>query len=175
GLRSLGRLFSFINLYVLLALGFGFSGFRFFGPGVLLAMLFAFGPGFGGFRLSGLFAFGVPPGVTVFFTSGFPALFSFRFSRHRRNHGGRAFDADFERAFDFRVQVQFDFVVAERADRVFEVDLPLVERDVELVFQFVGDHAGGHRAEHLAVLARLDLDDADELGNALGEFGHGVR
>ena len=55
------------------------------------------------------------------------------------------------------------------------MDFPLVERDVELVLQFVGNHAGGDRAEHLAVLARLDLDDADEFGNALGEFGHGVE
>ena len=58
---------------------------------------------------------------------------------------------------------------------VFELDFFLVERDVELVLQFVGDHAGGDGAEQLAFLAGLDLDDADQLGNALGEFGHGVE
>ena len=88
---------------------------------------------------------------------------------------GGALDADFQRAFDFGVQVQFDFVFAQRLDRMFEMNLALVERDVELVLEFVGDHAGGDGAEHLAVFAGLDLDDADELRQALGEFGHGVE
>src|ERR1700743_3777668 len=50
-----------------------------------------------------------------------------------------------------------------------------VEPDNELVLELVGDHAGGHSAEHLAVFAGLDLDDANELGHALGQFAHGIE
>ena len=71
--------------------------------------------------------------------------------------------------------MQFDLVFAQVAQGVFEMNFFLVERDVKLMLEFVGDHAGGHGTEHLAVVTGLDLDDADELGNALGEFGHGVE
>ena len=63
----------------------------------------------------------------------------------------------------------------QSADGVFEMDFPFFERDVELMLEFVGDHAGGHRAEHLAVFARLHGDDAGQLGETLREFGHGVK
>jgi hypothetical protein len=66
-------------------------------------------------------------------------------------------------------------MLTEGLDRVINMNLTLVERDVELVLELVGDHAGGDRAEHLAIFAGLDLHDAHELGKALGEFGHGVE
>ena len=66
-------------------------------------------------------------------------------------------------------------ILAGGADGVLELDFFLVERDVELVLQFVGDHAGGDGAEQLAFLAGLDLDDADQLGQRLGQLGHGVE
>src|SRR5208337_1643172 len=171
GLGRLGSLFRFVRFLGSFRLGVFLA--------VLFAVLLAFGPGFGSFRFFHLLAFGVAPAVTALFGPGSPAVLGFRLRRGGARRGcdnrREAFDADFQRALDLGVQVQFHFVVAQRANRVFEVDLPLVERDVELVLQFVGNRAGGHRAEHLAVLARLDLDDADELGDALGEFGHGVE
>ena len=51
----------------------------------------------------------------------------------------------------------------------------LVQDDLELVLQLVRDHAGRHGAEQLAVVAGLDLDQADEFGDALGQFAHGVE
>src|SRR6516162_4658279 len=92
-----------------------------------------------------------------------------------RDRGRGAFDADFQRALDVVVQIQFHFKFTGLADGVLEVDFLLVERDVELVLEFVGDHAVGYRAEQLAFLAGLDLDDANQLLERLGEFGHGVE
>src|SRR5271157_4660266 len=71
--------------------------------------------------------------------------------------------------------MQGDLVFAQRAERVFEMDFPLVEGDVELMLQLIGNHAGGDGAEQLTILARLDLDDTDQFGNAFGELAHGVE
>jgi len=46
---------------------------------------------------------------------------------------------------------------------VLKLDFLLVERDVELVLELVGNRAAGDGAEQLAVLAGLDLDDANQL------------
>ncbi len=73
------------------------------------------------------------------------------------------------------MEAQFDLVFAERADGVIEVNLSLIQRDVELSLKLVSDHAGRNGAEHLAVLAGLDGDDCDELGNAARQFAHGVE
>ena len=66
-------------------------------------------------------------------------------------------------------------MLAEGANGLFEVDLPLIEGDLELRFELVGNHAGGDRAVHLAIFAGFDGDDADQFGQALGQFGHGVQ
>src|ERR1017187_4756702 len=70
---------------------------------------------------------------------------------------------------------QRPFILARGADGMFELNFLLFQRDVELVLQLVGDHAGRDGAEQLAFLAGLDLDDTDQFGDALGEFGHGVE
>lgn len=116
--------------------------------------------GGGGFRVPAAFF-----GMRLFFGGGG--------GRNGERRG--ALDAHFEGALHFRVEVQGDLVFAERLDGRLEVDLLLVERDVELVLEFVGDHASGHGTEKLSVIAGLDLDDADQLGEALGEFRHGVE
>src|ERR1051325_727999 len=43
------------------------------------------------------------------------------------------------------------------------------------MFQLIGDHAGCHGAEKFSILAGLDLYDANELGNAFGEFAHRIE
>lgn len=58
---------------------------------------------------------------------------------------------------------------------MFEMHLALVEADVELGLQLIGNQSRGNGAEHFAVLASLDGDDANEFGEALGELGHGVE
>jgi hypothetical protein len=86
-----------------------------------------------------------------------------------------AFDADFEFGDDVGMEAEFDVVFAQNADRVFEMDFSLVESDVELGLELIGDQAGCDGAKHFAVLTSLDGDDADEFGEALGELGHGVE
>lgn len=97
----------------------------------------------------------------------------------RRSFGswkwGGAFDADFEFGDDVGMEAEFDFVFAQDADGMFEVNFPFVEADIELSLKLIGDHAGCDGAEHFAVLTGLDRDDANELGKALGELGHGVE
>lgn len=100
------------------------------------------------------------------------------FSCGRRfDYGQRsaAFDADFEFGDDVSVETEFDVVFAKDADGMFEMDLPLVQADIELGLELVGDHAGRHRTEHFAVLACLDGDNTNELREALGELGHRVE
>jgi hypothetical protein len=106
----------------------------------------------------------------LFFFPGFGCGWSFD---HRQRSA--AFDADLEFGDDVRVEAEFDVVFAQNADRVFEMDFALVEGDVELGLELIGDQARSNRAEHFAVLAGLDGDDANELGEALGELGHGVE
>src|SRR3974390_326873 len=43
------------------------------------------------------------------------------------------------------------------------------------MFQLIGNHSGGHRAEHLAVFARLHLAEANKFRQRLRKFGHGVE
>ena len=152
GLGGFGRLFSFGRVRFLLNGGFNF--FR----------LFAFGAAF---HLAALFS----PGLSAFLGSrlgGCAGGGGFRRGRGRRC---QTFDAHLERALDLGVQIQFDFVFAGRAERVFEMDLPFVERDVELVLQLVGNHARRHRAEHLAVLARAFKNHNPKLdGDTLTEL-----
>jgi hypothetical protein len=107
-----------------------------------------------------------------------PLLFFFGFGRRRNFRcwkGSAAFDADFEFCDDVGVEAEFDIVFAEDANRVFEMNLPFVEADVELGLQLIGDRAGGDCAEHFAVLTGFHSDDANEFGEALGELGHGVE
>jgi hypothetical protein len=89
--------------------------------------------------------------------------------------GSAAFDADFEFGDDVGMEAEFDFVFAKDTNGVFEMNLAFVEADVELGFELIGDHAGSDSAEHFAVLASFDGDDANEFGKALGELGHGVE
>ena len=109
----------------------------------------------------------------------FAALLGDASFRSRRFSGSRersrAFHAQLEHGVHIMMQAQFHFLLAERADGMSQVDFPLVEGDVELMLQFVGDHAGGDGAEHLAIFTGLDLDDTDELGHAFGELAHGVE
>ena len=58
---------------------------------------------------------------------------------------------------------------------MFEVNFFLVERDVELGFELVGDGARGDRAKHFSIVAGLDGHDGDQFGKAFGEFAHGVE
>src|ERR1035438_2759152 len=104
----------------------------------------------------------------------FPLPFRGRYDGQRRRRRG-ALDADFEGGHHVRVQPQFDLVLAQGTGRGFEGNLPLLERDVELSLELVGDRTRGDRAEHLAVVASLDRDDADELGDALGQVVHRVE
>jgi hypothetical protein len=73
------------------------------------------------------------------------------------------------------MKTKFDIVFAKSPNRMFEMNLALVEADIELGLELVGNHAGRDGAEHFAVLASLDGDDADKFGEALGELGHGVE
>ena len=86
-----------------------------------------------------------------------------------------AFDADFEFGGDVGVKPEFDVVFAKGADRVFEMDFALIKGDVELGLDLIGDHARCDGAEHFAILASLDRNDANEFGKTLGELGHGVE
>jgi len=106
----------------------------------------------------------------LFFSPGFRCR-----SHFGSRKGSAAFDADFEFGDDVRMEAKFDIVFAKGADRMFEMDLAFVEANVELGLELVGDHAGGDGAEHFAVLTGFDRDDADELGEAPGELGHGVE
>jgi hypothetical protein len=93
----------------------------------------------------------------------------------RRRQGRAALDANFESAFDLGVEMQLHFVFAEHLDRLFKVYFPFVERDVELSLELLGDHSGSDRAKHLAVLARLHSNNADQVAESFGEFAHGVE
>ena len=73
------------------------------------------------------------------------------------------------------VQVQFNVMIADVLDRMDQVNLALVDVRIELVAQFVGDLAGGDRAEHLAVLARFDSEHESQLRERRAEFGHGLE
>ena len=73
------------------------------------------------------------------------------------------------------MQAQFDFVITQGPDGLFQVNLLLVQSDLELGLELVGDHARGDRAKHLAILAGFDGDEASQLGNALGQLGHGIE
>ncbi len=66
-------------------------------------------------------------------------------------------------------------MLAQSADRVFEVDFFPVQGDVKLVFQLVGKGPGCDGAEHFAIVARFYFDQAGELGNAFGELTHGIE
>ena len=58
---------------------------------------------------------------------------------------------------------------------MLKVDFSLVERDVKLRLELVGNRAGGNGTEHFSVVAGLDDDDRDQFGNALGQVAHGVE
>src|SRR5579859_2872622 len=140
----MGAGISLFRLFFLIGLGCLGGFFRFFGffhPGVSLAGFFLFGFGCSGISLFGFFGFGgllnpgVPSDETALFRPGPFAIFGLGLSGRRRRGRlcfGRSrrrgtFDADFERTFDLGVQVQFHFIVAQRANRVFEMNLLFVE------------------------------------------------
>src|SRR5262249_2595168 len=89
----------------------------------------------------------------------FPGFLSGLGRRH--SQWSAALDADFEPGDDVRMEAEFDFVLAERADRMLDVDFALVERDVELRLELVGNHAGRDSPEHLAILAGFDSQDTN--------------
>src|SRR6267378_984523 len=62
------------------------------------------------------------------------------FNRLRQRRA--AFDADLQRRGHFGMQTQLDVVLAQRAQRMFETDLLLVDGDFELVPEFVRNRAG---------------------------------
>ena len=49
-----------------------------------------------------------------------------------RRQRGQTFDAHFESGLHVMMQAQFDFVLTERADRMLQMNLALVERYLEL-------------------------------------------
>src|SRR5436189_33954 len=79
-----------------------------------------------------------------------PSNFRWRFWRWGKRSGALYFE--FERGRHLRVQAQFDLMVAQGANRMLEMNLSLVERDIELVLEFVSNCSGSHSAEHLPVL-----------------------
>src|SRR5258708_9673960 len=58
---------------------------------------------------------------------------------------------------------------------MLEVNFLFVDHDVELVFEFVGNAAARDGAEGFAFLAGLHLHHTGQLGNAFGQFTHGVE
>src|SRR4051812_6648773 len=58
---------------------------------------------------------------------------------------------------------------------MLEMNLLLIESDLKLVLQLIGNGASSDGSEHLAVFAGFDLDVSGELGNALGQFAHAVE
>src|ERR1041384_7073546 len=75
----------------------------------------------------------------------FPSLLA-RFARGRLLWCGRrcgAFDADFQGRDGLGMQAQFNVVLAQGPNRMLEMDFPLVERDVKLRLELVGNRAGG--------------------------------
>src|SRR6185503_11767591 len=86
-----------------------------------------------------------------------------------------ALDLHLEGGLHFGMQAQFNLEFAECLNRVIEVDLSLVEQDVELVLEFVGNGAAGDAAEDFAVIAGLHLEQAGELGDALAQFAHRIE
>src|SRR5205807_8354781 len=73
------------------------------------------------------------------------------------------------------MQTQLDVVLAQRAQRMFEMNLLLVDGDFELVPEFVRNRAGSDRTEHLAFFAGLHVEDERHLRKGLGQFAHGVE
>lgn len=188
--RTIGGL----ELQVSLTFGFG-VGFRFrfgFGPGrscasgrsiaprrpFALDVMMSFIPQNGRLGLLSFCFFGFGPSSTAaLFGPGLLSFFGRRLFRglNRSGNGREAFYTHFECAFNLRVQLQFDFVFAERFKRVIEMDFPLVEGNVELMFQFIRNHAGCDCPEHFAVFACFDFKDANQFLDAFGQFTHGVE
>jgi hypothetical protein len=109
---------------------------------------------------------------------GFASFLAFRLFCDRRNRNSRrggAFHAHLQGGFDVGMEAEFHVVLAQCLDGMLQMDLLFVKNNVKLGLQLVGDHASRDGAEHLAVLASLDGNDGDELGNALGEFAHGIE
>src|SRR6185369_7613880 len=73
-----------------------------------------------------------------------------------------AFDANFQGRDGFGMQAQFNVVLAQGPNRMFEVNFSFVERDVKLRLVLVGNRAGGNGTEHFSVVAGLDDDDRDQ-------------
>ena len=47
------------------------------------------------------------------------------------------------------METQFDVMFAQSPDRVFQVDLPFIERNLELNFQYDGRKAGTSKTVHV--------------------------
>ena len=64
------------------------------------------------------------------------------------------------------MQVEGGLVFTKRTNRGFEMDLLFVEGNVELVLEFIGNHAGGDGTEEVALLISPAFEgdlDADKL------------
>ena len=86
-----------------------------------------------------------------------------------------AVDADFQRGRDFGIQSQLDFVFADDAKRMFEMNLLLVDDNLKLVLELVGDGTGGDRAEHFAIFTGFCRENERHPGQAFCQFAHGVE
>ena len=60
--------------------------------------------------------------------------------------------------------------IAERLDRLSELDLFLVEVEIVLFLCFLGDFLGADRTEHFSVTARFHLDHNRDLFELLRQF-----
>ena len=80
-----------------------------------------------------------------------------------------------QRGGDLGVQPQFDVVIAQGANGMFEMNFAFIEGDIELMLELVGNGAAGDGAEHFAIVACFNFDERRELGNAAREFAHSVE
>ena len=88
---------------------------------------------------------------------------------------GQALDANLECRDDFAMQAQFNIVFSQPLEWLLDVNFLLIEYNLKLSLQLIGDHAVGDSAEHATIITGLDRNNGNELGDALGQFGHGVE
>ena len=64
---------------------------------------------------------------------------------------------------------------ADDAKRMFEMNLLLVDDNLKLVLELVGDGTGGDRAEHFAIFTGFCRENERHPGQAFCQFAHGVE